>query len=151
VRLWSLDPVDSKRGHAAIRHERGFVDATPRALLSPGSSSAEPGARSLSPAPAPSRSGGGLLLTQALLLPAAAAGYPSCLPALQAAASKRQLPTLIVGAALNGDIIPAEANWRRFTAAARQGGAPVWEVVLQVGGGVQIIARRARHAAACGL
>lgn len=57
-------------------------------------------------------------------------GYPSALPALQAVAKKRQLPVLVVGAALNTDVVPVEANWRRFTAAAAAGRAPVWEVVL---------------------
>uniref|UniRef100_A0A383VW28 ARMET C-terminal domain-containing protein n=1 Tax=Tetradesmus obliquus TaxID=3088 RepID=A0A383VW28_TETOB len=58
-------------------------------------------------------------------------GYPSSLPSLQAAASSRQLPVLIIGAALNTDVVPPEANWRRFVAAAAAGRAPVWEVVLR--------------------
>ncbi|WIA38246.1 hypothetical protein OEZ86_001587 [Tetradesmus obliquus] len=58
-------------------------------------------------------------------------GYPSSLPSLQAAASSRQLPVLIIGAALNTDVVPPEANWRRFVAAAAAGRAPVWEVVLK--------------------
>ena len=58
-------------------------------------------------------------------------GYPSSLPALSAAASARQLPVLVVGAALNTDVVPPEANWRRFTAAAAAGGSPVWELVLR--------------------
>eukprot|EP00878_Enallax_costatus_P023282 GHUV01024754.1.p1 GENE.GHUV01024754.1~~GHUV01024754.1.p1 ORF type:complete len:450 (+),score=105.64 GHUV01024754.1:136-1350(+) len=58
-------------------------------------------------------------------------GYPSALPALQEVATKRQLPVLVVGAALNTDVVPVEANWRRFTAVAAAGRAPVWEVVLK--------------------
>lgn len=58
-------------------------------------------------------------------------GYPSSLPSLQAAASARQLPVLVVGAALNTDVVPVEANWRQFVAAAAAGRAPVWEVVLK--------------------
>lgn len=58
-------------------------------------------------------------------------GYPSSLPSLQAAASSRQLPVLVIGAALNTDVVPPEANWRRFVAAAAAGRAPVWEVVLK--------------------
>lgn len=58
-------------------------------------------------------------------------GYPSSLPSLSAAASARQLPVLVVGAALNTDVVPPEANWKRFTAAAAAGGSPVWEVVLR--------------------
>lgn len=58
-------------------------------------------------------------------------GYPSSLPSLQSVAAKRQLPVLIVGAALNTDVVPVEANWRQFAAAASAGRAPVWEVVLK--------------------
>jgi hypothetical protein len=59
------------------------------------------------------------------------AGYPSSLPALSTAAATRQLPVLVIGAALNTDVVPPEANWKRFTAAAAAGGAPVWELVLR--------------------
>jgi hypothetical protein len=38
---------------------------------------------------------------------------------------------LVVGAALNTDVVPPEANWKRFTSAAAAGGSPVWEVVLR--------------------
>lgn len=58
-------------------------------------------------------------------------GYPSSLPALSTAAAARQLPVLVVGAALNTDVVPPEANWKRFTAAAAGGGSPVWELVLR--------------------
>jgi hypothetical protein len=61
----------------------------------------------------------------------AGVGYPSSLPSLQAAASRRKLPVLVVGAALNTDVVPPEANWRRFVAAAAAGRSPVWEVVLK--------------------
>lgn len=67
-------------------------------------------------------------------------GYPSSLPALQDAAARRggALPTLVVGAAQNGDIVPAEANWRRFVGAAAAGGARVWELVLREAGHLQV-------------
>jgi hypothetical protein len=65
------------------------------------------------------------------LLCCAVAGYPSCLPALSSAAATRQLPVLVVGAALNTDVVPPEANWKRFTSAAAAGGSPVWELVLK--------------------
>ena len=68
-----------------------------------------------------------LLLLLLLLRP----GYPSSLPGLAAAASARQLPVLVVGAALNTDVVPPEANWKRFTAAAAAAGSPVWELVLR--------------------
>eukprot|EP00775_Hariotina_reticulata_P004918 gene4918-5161_t len=58
-------------------------------------------------------------------------GYPSSLPALSKCAAQRQVPVLVLGAALNTDVVPVEANWRRFVSAAATGGAPVWEVVLQ--------------------
>lgn len=29
------------------------------------------------------------------------------------------------------DVVPVEANWRRFVSAATTGGSPVWEVVLK--------------------
>jgi len=61
----------------------------------------------------------------------APSGYPSSLPALSTAAAARQLPVLVVGAALNTDVVPPEANWKRFTAAAAGGGSPVWELVLR--------------------
>jgi hypothetical protein len=38
---------------------------------------------------------------------------------------------LVIGAALNTDVVPPEANWRRFVAAAAAGRAPVWEMVLK--------------------
>lgn len=65
------------------------------------------------------------------MLCCAVAGYPSSLPALSSAAATRQLPVLVVGAALNTDVVPPEANWKRFTSAAAAGGSPVWEVVLK--------------------
>jgi hypothetical protein len=67
-----------------------------------------------------------LLLLLLLLLP------PPC----------RYLPVLIVGAGQNGDVIPEDANWRQFTAAAAAAGspqAPVWEVVLRDVGHLQFL------------
>lgn len=70
-------------------------------------------------------------LTSCWLLLCFFSGYPSSLPALSAAASARQLPVLVVGAALNTDVVPPEANWKRFTGAAAAGNSPVWELVLR--------------------
>eukprot|EP00879_Flechtneria_rotunda_P027797 GHRR01029796.1.p1 GENE.GHRR01029796.1~~GHRR01029796.1.p1 ORF type:complete len:271 (+),score=85.64 GHRR01029796.1:292-1104(+) len=54
-------------------------------------------------------------------------GYPSALPALRS----RPLPVLVIGAALNTDVVPPEANWKQFRAAAAAGGSLVWELVLK--------------------
>ncbi|EFJ49604.1 hypothetical protein VOLCADRAFT_117050, partial [Volvox carteri f. nagariensis] len=44
-------------------------------------------------------------------------GYPSALPAMRVACGPpRSIPTLIVGAARNTGVIPADANYRRFLA-----------------------------------
>jgi hypothetical protein len=66
--------------------------------------------------------------------------FPPTLIPLLPVAVPRYLPTLVVGAAANGDIIPADANWKHFVAAAARGGAsPVWEVVLAEAGHLQFL------------
>jgi hypothetical protein len=69
-------------------------------------------------------------------------GYPSALPALSRAAARR-VPTLVLGAALNKDVVPPEANWSLFARAAAVGGAPAWEVVLSGAGHLQFLDRQA--------
>ena len=53
----------------------------------------------------------------------------------------RYLPTLIIGAGQNGDVIPEDANWRQFTSAAAGGTpqAPCWEVILRDAGHLQFL------------
>jgi hypothetical protein len=66
-------------------------------------------------------------------------GFPSALPALRAAASRRRLPVLVVGAGANGDVIEPAANWDNFVRAAAGGGAPTLEVVLTSCGHLQFL------------
>jgi hypothetical protein len=63
-------------------------------------------------------------------------GYPSSLPGLGQASAARALPVLVVGAAMNGDVIPAVGNYRRFTAACA---GPLWEVELAGAGHLQFL------------
>lgn len=64
-------------------------------------------------------------------------GYPSALPAMRiACGAPRSLPCLIVGAALNGDVIPADANYKRFITACP---GLCWSVDLQGAGHLQFL------------
>lgn len=43
----------------------------------------------------------------------AGSGYPSALPAMRTASSApRRVPVLVIGAAMNGAVIPAEGNYK---------------------------------------
>lgn len=66
-------------------------------------------------------------------------GYPSCLPALRNVISRASppVPVLVLGAACNGDVIPAEGNYQRFSDAASRGVA--WSFDLQGAGHVQFL------------
>jgi hypothetical protein len=63
-------------------------------------------------------------------------GYPSSLPGLGQAGAQRALPALVVGAAMNGDVIPAVGNYRRFASACS---GPLWELELAGAGHLQFL------------
>ncbi|KAG2436572.1 hypothetical protein HYH02_011509 [Chlamydomonas schloesseri] len=63
--------------------------------------------------------------------------YPSALPAMRVACGPpRRLPALVVGAALNGDVIPADGNFRRFASATP---GPCWLLELRGAGHLQFL------------
>ncbi|KAG2495081.1 hypothetical protein HYH03_006692 [Edaphochlamys debaryana] len=63
--------------------------------------------------------------------------YPSALPAMRVACGPpRRMPTLIVGAGLNADVIPADGNYKRFMTACS---GPCWAVELQGAGHLQFL------------
>ncbi|GIM03165.1 hypothetical protein Vretimale_7985 [Volvox reticuliferus] len=64
-------------------------------------------------------------------------GYPSALPAMRIACGPpRNIPALIVGAACNTGIIPADANYRRFLASCP---GPCWFLELDGAGHLQFL------------
>ncbi len=63
-------------------------------------------------------------------------GYPSSLGGLAEASRARALPVLVLGAAMNGDIIPAVGNYRRFAASCS---GPLWDVELAGAGHLQFL------------
>ncbi|MEW5313736.1 MAG: hypothetical protein WDW38_005277 [Sanguina aurantia] len=80
-------------------------------------------------------------------------GYPSCMDGLgKITASPRSLPMLVVGAALNRDVIPAEGNYTKVirplqdVCAKYEGGAspapargPLWDLELSGAGHLQFL------------
>ncbi|KAF5829660.1 hypothetical protein DUNSADRAFT_15685 [Dunaliella salina] len=66
-------------------------------------------------------------------------GFPSSLPSLKQATEMRSLPVLVVGAAMNGDLIPAEGNYKKFNDACM---GPFWEVDLLGAGHLSFLDKR---------
>ncbi|GFR47543.1 hypothetical protein Agub_g9265 [Astrephomene gubernaculifera] len=67
-------------------------------------------------------------------------GYPSALPAMRIACSPpRRMPVLVVGAARNTDVIPADANYRRFVSSCP---GPCWSLELLGAGHLQFLDAR---------
>ncbi|KAF5832425.1 Alpha/Beta hydrolase protein [Dunaliella salina] len=65
--------------------------------------------------------------------------FPSSLPSLRRATKIRNLPVLVVGAAMNGDLIPAEGNYKKFNSACV---GPFWEVDLLGAGHLSFLDKR---------
>uniref|UniRef100_A0A7S3R2A2 Uncharacterized protein n=1 Tax=Dunaliella tertiolecta TaxID=3047 RepID=A0A7S3R2A2_DUNTE len=65
--------------------------------------------------------------------------FPSSLPSLRRATQMRSLPVLVVGAAMNGDIIPAEGNYKKFNSSCF---GPFWEVDLLGAGHLSFLDKR---------
>ncbi|GLC36869.1 hypothetical protein PLESTB_000183900 [Pleodorina starrii] len=64
-------------------------------------------------------------------------GYPSALPAMRVACGPpRHLPSLVLGAACNTGVIPANANYKRFVASCP---GPCWFLELRGAGHLQFL------------
>ncbi|KXZ49234.1 hypothetical protein GPECTOR_22g826 [Gonium pectorale] len=67
-------------------------------------------------------------------------GYPSALPAMRIACGPpRRMPALVVGAARNTDVIPADANYKRFVSSCP---GMCWSLELQGAGHLQFLDSR---------